>query len=185
MRRVLAVPIFLFLLCGLALGACGGSSDTGIPTASGSASTTSTSAPTGDVVAFARCIRAHGVNVADPDPDVDFQQWVQHQADQNPSWDGASRACQNLMPPAPDRQQDQLSDQDLEQIRRYAVCMRAHGIEISDPETSGDRRGNTAIGGRLEHVTRAELENDPGYKAAEAACEDELPENPLAGDPAK
>jgi hypothetical protein len=31
------------------------------------------------------------------------------------------------------------------------------------------------IGGRLEHDSRTELNNDPGYKSAYQACKDKLP----------
>jgi len=61
--------------------------------------------------------------------------------------------------------------QELEQDRAFAVCMRAHGIQVSDP----DRTGDMNIGGRLEHVTRAQLHADPGFKAALRACKDKLP----------
>jgi signal transduction histidine kinase len=62
--------------------------------------------------------------------------------------------------------------QELEQYRAYAACMREHDIDMSDP----DPTGNMQVGGRLADVTRAELETDPGFKAASAACAENLPD---------
>jgi hypothetical protein len=49
--------------------------------------------------------------------------------------------------------------------------MRAHDIDMSDPTPAGD----TPIGRRLAHVTKAQLNNDPGWKAAYQACKSKLP----------
>jgi signal transduction histidine kinase len=65
-----------------------------------------------------------------------------------------------------------ISNQQLDQFRTYAICMRAHGIEMSDPAPDG----SMTVGGRLEHVTKAQLNADPAYLAAEAACRDERPD---------
>jgi signal transduction histidine kinase len=59
----------------------------------------------------------------------------------------------------------------LEQFQAYAVCMRAHDIDMSDPNPDG----SMTVGGRLEHVTKGQLEADPAYQAAEEACRDKLP----------
>jgi hypothetical protein len=56
------------------------------------------------------------------------------------------------------------------------VCMRAHDIDISDPDTTGPRPGNMVIRGRLEYLSRAQVEADPGYKVAMNACKDKLPD---------
>lgn len=63
------------------------------------------------------------------------------------------------------------SGEELEQLRVFAACMRAHDIDISDPTPDGNLR----IGGRFEHSTRAQVEADPAYTAAQGACRDELP----------
>jgi hypothetical protein len=145
--------------------ACGDDPETGVPTANGSAGA-SPSAGRGDLTAFARCLREHGVNVPDPNPDLAWEQ-----AQQSPAWDTARPACQHLVPPAPDGQQGLPSAEDLERLRAFAVCMRERDIDISDP----DPTGNMETRGRLANVTKAQLENDPGYKAAYEACKDKLP----------
>jgi hypothetical protein len=43
---------------------------------------------------------------------------------------------------------------------------------MSDPDPT---TGGMTIAGRLEHVIRAQLLDDPGFKAAETACRDKLP----------
>jgi hypothetical protein len=172
MRRTLAA---LVLITGLASTACGGSSGSRLPSAigsdnvSGAAATTSPAA--GGLTPFFNCVRQHGVNVTAPDPGVDWAHWSQQTAERNPRWDAASTACQNLLPADLGSQRDLPAAQDLERLRSYAVCMRAHDIEMTDP----DPNGNMQINGRLRRVTRAQLDSDPGYKAATAACKDKLP----------
>jgi len=169
MRRIPAILILLGA-ASLTAAACTTSSDTGIPAARGSASA-SASAGSGDLTAFVHCVRQHGVSIPDPNPDLP---WPPSQVERSPGWRAASEACAHLLPPsmAGIVSQNQLpSAQQLEQLRTYAVCMRARGIDMSDPQPNGD----LVIHGRLAHVTRAQLENDPGFKAAQAACRDKLP----------
>jgi len=164
MRTLFAIPI---LVCGLVLAAaCSSDPGPSIPTASGSASP-SASAGTGDLTAFVSCVRQHGITVADPNPDFPW-----HQAENSRGWEAAWEACKALLPPPPAGAAQQLpSEQQLEQLRSFAVCMRAHHIDMSDPDPTGDMQ----IGGRLEHVTRAQLNNDPVYKAANQACKNKRP----------
>jgi hypothetical protein len=169
MRRILA--IFILLGAAALAAACSGASGPAIPTTSGSASA-SASAGSGDLTAFVHCVRQHGVNVPDPNPDLP---WPPSQVEQSDGWVAASEACGHLLPPSLAgiaNQPNQLpSAQQLEQLRTFAVCMRAHGIDMGDPTPTGD----TPIHGRLENVTRAQLTNDPGYKAAYQACKNKLP----------
>jgi signal transduction histidine kinase len=83
------------------------------------------------------------------------------------------------LPPVPGPAEDDPArstadtTQELEHLRAYAVCMRANGIAMSDPDPTGNMR----IGDRPENVTKAQLDTDPGYRAASAACDDKLPES--------
>jgi hypothetical protein len=161
MRRILAIPL---LLCGLVLAAaCSKATGPDIPTASGSASA---SAGSGDLTAFVSCVRQHGVTVPDPNPDFAWQQ-----AENAPGWENAWEACEQLLPPPPAGSQDLPSAQELEQLRRFAVCMRAHGIDMSDPTPTG----NMTLGGGLGQGSKAQLRNNPAYKAAMTACQAKLP----------
>lgn len=175
MKATLAVPI---LLCGLLLTtACDRSSTApDIPSANGGATPTSTAPnaaedPTVAATNFARCMREHGQAVPDPDPNSEEFRVVEPSDAQNSGWDAAMEACGHLMPNGRDRGPTP-SPQELEQLRDFAVCMRSHDIEITDPTPEG----NMIIRGRLEHVNRTQLEADPGYQAASAACRDKLPD---------
>jgi hypothetical protein len=167
---MVTVPV---LICALALSsACTSTPDPGVPTADTGASP-SASAGAADFGTFFQCLRQHGVNVPDPAPGtpVAIDAWMGQQA-QQPGFGDSVRACEQLMPTGPGgRRPAEPNAQQLEQYRAFAICMRAHDIEVSDPEPSGNMR----VGGRLANVTRAQLENDPGYQAAYAACKDKLP----------
>src|SRR5512133_376329 len=77
----------------LLVSGCGGSSGNGVAHLATTISTDAQSA-NGDALAFARCIRRHGVNMPDPNPEI---QWGQ--LDHAPGWDAAFRACRQLLPP--------------------------------------------------------------------------------------
>ncbi|GAB4051362.1 hypothetical protein GCM10028775_27750 [Catellatospora paridis] len=163
-----ALPL---LIAGLTVvAACTPASDTGIPTAN-SSTAASPSAGSGDLTAYVTCVREHGVNVTDPAPGVSPGAWVRQQAEANPAFDAADNACHHLLPAGAERQGPAPAAQELEQLRAFAVCMRAHEIEMSDPTPDGNMR----VGGRLEHVTKAQLLADPAFKAANDACKDKLP----------
>ena len=166
MRRILA--IFILLGAAVLAAACSGAPGPAIPAASGSASP-SARAGSGDLTAFVHCVRQHGVNIPDPNPDLP---WPPSQVEHSDGWVAASEACGHLLPPSLAgiaNQSNQLpSAQQLEQLRTFAVCMRAHGIDMADPTPTGEMH----LGGRLAHATRAQVFNDPGYKAAFAACKD-------------
>src|SRR5215468_3512502 len=179
MRRLLAIPI---LACGLVLAAaCSRAPGPNIPAASGSASA-SPSATSGDYSAFFGCMHQHGISVPDPAPSSPgtVGEWVDQQSAQNPGFDPAAVACQSQLPASDPNSHDQQqlpSAQELEQLRAYAVCMRAHGIDMADPTPTGD----TPLSGRLANATRAQVQNDPGFKAAQAACKNKLPGGWLGG----
>jgi hypothetical protein len=84
-------------------------------------------------------------------------------------WQAAQDACKQLMPGG--TLEDGPGREEMEQLRAFAVCMRDHDIPITDPLPNG----NMKINGRFEHVTRTQLEADPVYIAAMAACKDKLP----------
>ena len=158
--------------------ACATSSSTGLPAAN-----QSTDAPIGSAawhtgaVAYARCMRQHNVNV--PDPAAGQTGWNPKPASAraSPLWGAAWQACQHLLPAGYSPADAAPTAQQLEQLRSYAVCMRAHGIDMSDPTPTGD----TPLSGRLANATRAQVQNDPGFKAAQAACKNKLPGGWLGG----
>ena len=159
MRQILA--IFILLDAAALAAACSRASGPDIPTASGSASA-SASAGSGDLTALVNCVRQHGVTV--PDHVTLQAAWQRAEQEHAPG----REACNALLPARPANHLP--SAQELERLRRFAVCMRAHGMDMSDPQPDGDMQ----IGARLAHASRAQELNDPGLKAAQAACRDKL-----------
>jgi hypothetical protein len=161
----------LLLVLALAVAGCGGGNDgnDGVASLGGSDQATATTSPGGSsdprqgALAYARCMRQHGINMPDPNPDIDWGQ-----EGQAPGWDAAWQACQQLLPPSDLPQSSPPSAQELGQLRAFAVCMRAHDIDMSDPDP---QTGNMTTGS----VTRDQERNDPAFKAAEATCRDKLP----------
>jgi hypothetical protein len=177
MRRILVLPVVL--LCGVVLAtACGK------PARDSAAAKASASAEAAEVangqLNFAKCMREHGQNMPDPDPATGELRFPTNSSHERGSpWDIALRACEHFLPGgAVDPGGD---TQEIERLRSYAVCMRAHDIDMSDPETTGTNIGNMVIHGRLANVPKTELENDPFFKAAVEACKDELPANANGG----
>ena len=178
MRRILAVPVAVCAAL-LAVG-CTHAHGSGIATANGSHASP---APTGrdDAAAFARCMRDHGQQVPDPTADGHLA-FDPHPTGATAAWNDALQACQHFMPSlsngnqgAPAQVNQGPPAQDMEKLRQFAICMRAHGIEMSDPQVGGSRPGNMIIGGRLGNLNRTQVQADPGFKSAMAACQDKLP----------
>lgn len=161
MRRLLLLPVLLFALA--AAVACTGSSPPS--KAKGSAP-----ADANPLVQFAKCMREHGQNMPDPDPNSDSYQVTPPAGSTSAAWQAALQACQHFLPDGGAPQAPTATE--LEALRQYAACMRAHGIESSDPDPN---TGKSTVQGRLANATRDQLQADPGYRAAQEACKDKLP----------
>jgi hypothetical protein len=167
--RVRRRAAMLAVTAGIALltAACGGSpsstSSGGSPNAEGSAQS--------QQLAFARCMRAHGVTdypdsgapiQASPGSDLDLS---------NPTYRAARQACRSLLPtvnlnPA---QQAQANADAL----KFSACMRNHGItKFPDPQ-SGVGGGNSTVDLRGLGIDF----NSPQFQAAQQACQHYLGPN--------
>jgi hypothetical protein len=118
---------------GLALlvAACGDSPSAtgsgGSPGAAGSVN--SQSANTRKMLAFARCVRSHGVP-SFPDPDSSGllpKRQVAGLAANNSRFPAAHRACEHLLPNGGQPTQAQVQ-QAWNDMRNFARCMRSHGV---------------------------------------------------------
>jgi len=182
MKRILAIPVLLLALAAMA--ACNKpSADGGVPSANGSGAPTGTPRGSEDpnaMVNFAKCMREHGQDIPDPDPDSGQVQLGPSGGPAQGPWEAAMQACQHFLPAGagPDAVAD---PRELEQLRAYAVCMRDHGIEISDPQPNG----NMTIGGRVGQLTKPQRNADPAYQGADRACKDKLPKPGSTKDPKK
>jgi hypothetical protein len=168
---VLAVAAGLVLLTA----ACGGSPSAagsgGSSAGSGGSSQAGGSPQTGQL-AFARCMRSHGVTDfpdsgalgnASPSGDLDPN---------NPTYRAARQACQSLWPhvnPDPAQAAQALSDG-----LKLSRCMRSHGItNFPDPSPHGGPGGH---GGFDLRGLGIDL-NSPQFQAAQQACQHYLGPN--------
>ena len=146
----------------LVAGCGGGGSNPGVAnvnTSSTSSSRSSSSSTYDQALAYANCVRTHGVPLW-PDPDAsgrfDKSKLTPRQLGVSSSKAGvAAHACRSLLPTYSATQQSQV----LAQALRFTRCMRAHGsTTFPDPESNG------AI--RIPHS----MENSPVYLAALNFC---------------
>jgi hypothetical protein len=159
-RRVLLLAALL-AAAAILLGACSGSADpasgSGTPAAAGSSSGTSQSG----AVAFAQCVRSHGV----PDfPDPQNGHFLISSADQdNPNFNAAVQACQHLLGPGGASN----GGSNNSQLLAFAHCMQTHGVpQFPDPTANG------AIG-----LPAGVDPNAPQFQRAWQECQSKLPGN--------
>ena len=118
-------------------------------------------------LAYARCMRAHGVpDFPDPDSNGQFNVDPQSASSQETA---ADHVCHHLLSGG-GRQGDAAMQQHmLAQLVRYARCMRAHGVpNFPDPQTSGGGVGQSAgVGFNAPGIDM----NSPQYQAANHACQ--------------
>jgi hypothetical protein len=139
--------------------ACGGSpsstSSGGSPNAGGAAQS--------QQLAFARCMRSHGVTDF-PDSGAPIQASPGSDLDpSNPTYRAARQACQSLLP-AVHLNQAQAA-QTLANGLKFSKCMREHGItNYPDPGPHNGPGGGWGI-----NLSGIDL-NSPQFQAAQQAC---------------
>ncbi|WP_214106088.1 hypothetical protein [Acrocarpospora catenulata] len=112
------------------------------------------------LIKYSQCMRGKGVPMADPQVDGDLvrEGKVEGDADKD-KVDAAKEACKQYRPPQEGGPVMALK-QDL--ARRFARCMREHGVEeYPDPNPDGPTRGG------------AERE-DPQYPEAKQTCDAQI-----------
>jgi hypothetical protein len=156
----------LLLVLALAVAGCGGGGDGrsgGVASLGGDQATATTKPGGGDStqadLAYARCMRQHGINL--PDPKVDTSGRTEWQlppgvGPEDPKFKAAQQACKRYRPNGGQAQRP--SRQQQQEMLAFARCMRQHGINFPDPKPDGgvDMRGIDI--------------DDPKFKAAERAC---------------
>jgi hypothetical protein len=159
----------LLLALALIVAACGGGGKgEGVASLGGAGSATSTTSAgasgdlAGAAAAFGRCMRQHGIDM--PDPRIDGNNIVQpslgRQVQESTKFQAAEQACNRYLPGGgeptgpPDPQR-------LQQMLAFAGCMRQHGIDMPDPQVSGDD----------QQLPTGMRKDDPRLKAAEQACQ--------------
>jgi hypothetical protein len=172
MKRVLVVLGLTLVVAGVLIGC--GSPNKGPSVASangGTGKSTATPHPTASVdrqqqaLNFARCMRAHGVDVPDPDPNGGGGIRINAGKGTRAKVEAAQQACKQYLPNG--GEPPSLSPQEMEQLRKFAKCMRDHGINVADPDPAnpGIRINGAGPG-------------DPKFKAAQDACQSLMPGGP-------
>jgi hypothetical protein len=156
----------------LALAACGGggsSDDVASLGGSSQSGTNGTSTASKDpqeaALAFAKCMREHGIDMPDPTGDGGIQLNVA--PGQRAAAEEAQKACQPILesaaPKLSEEQQSAMQDAAL----AFAKCMREHGIDMPDPQFGA--------GGIVTQKGSAGDQgfdpDDPRFQAAQKACQ--------------
>ena len=153
----------------VALAACGSSSSSATGASSGGASSAYTQA-----LAYAQCMRAHGIP-SYPDPNSKGQFYVANGASDPTAnvsttvLNAAAQACQKLLPATmvkPPNGQGSTSGQTAQ--LRWAACMRSHGaLNYPDPNPDGSFT-----------LPKGANPQSPQWQAAEKDCQKLMPQNP-------
>ncbi|GIG67405.1 hypothetical protein [Phytomonospora endophytica] len=160
----------------LSLTACGSAGDgEGVATAGGDGAAPSAGSTLSDAEArlkFGECMREHGIDIPDPDPDAEGIQIQLPEGVDPEDAKAATEECEQFLPDggAPPK----ADPERIEEQRLFAECMRENGIEgfpDPDPETGG-----IIVEGDAFDPSGAE------FKAAEEACAQYKPTGPEGED---
>jgi hypothetical protein len=177
-RLAAVVPLLALTLAG-----CGGHGrKPGVATVGGTGkanpSPTASVDPQTALLNFARCMREHGVDMPDPDSDgkVTIMASGGSTSGNKTQVDAAQAACRQYMPNggAP----PSMSPEELDQLRKFAQCMREHGVQMADPDANNGGLSIAGGTGRTEGspgLDKRQSLDDPNFKAAQEACKDKLP----------
>ena len=123
-----------------------------------------------DMLDYARCMRAHGVNMPDPVHIPGHPGLSLVTSSTPPPSRAATVACTHFLQPIIQMKNAAMTPTRLAALAGYARCMRAHDIAMLDPTSSGQLNlGN--VPGISSNFGR----NSPQFRAADAACRHLLP----------
>jgi hypothetical protein len=171
-RPPLAVLVGLLLAVGVAACGDGGNNHDGVASLSGAnKATTTTSAPLSKqdaqqaALAFARCMRQHGIDMPDPQMSgnritQEFKAGPGSKGPDDPKFKAAQQACNKYLPNG--GQPSKPDPQEQQQLLALARCMRQHGINLPDPKPDGEMVVGPKTGVNPD---------DPKFKAAQQACQ--------------
>ena len=172
--RLLTVAALAVVLAAGCSAAASGPGSTPVASLSGSTSA-SRSAPAltqaqsdQDMISFARCMRAHGVQMSDPVHRPGHAGLSIDMPERGPATNAAYAACTHLIQAMLDLKAAGAAAQaapHLAALTRYAECMRGHGVNMDDPTPQGEVRMGQNDFGRYS----------PQFRAADTACRHLLP----------
>ncbi|MDQ1503416.1 MAG: hypothetical protein QOD57_1143 [Actinomycetota bacterium] len=188
-RRLHRLPVLILLAAGLGAGVACSGPGSGSPNGVASVKTTAGKSagpdaaaekdktktnPEDAMLAFARCMRDHGVNVPDPDTSgggpgvVTFSAAAPGEAlDIDTSkFQEADKACRDLLGDAgPQNMSPQQQQEAQDQALAFSRCMREHGVNMPDPTFGG--QGQVTM--KLDKDSGLDP-SDPKFEAAQQAC---------------
>ena len=179
MRRLIMAAALT--AAGLAAVACSSGSSgrqvaslSGHSRASGSAPRFTVAQGDRDFVNFARCMRAHGVQMSDPFHVPGHQGLSINLPTRDAATRAAYAACTHFIQPVINMKNagatTAMSPARLAALTRYAQCMRAHDIPMLDPTSFG------ALDlGNVPGITSGFGRYSPQFRSADAACRHLLP----------
>ncbi len=157
----------LLAVATLTAACAGGPSGPGVAKNSSTTSTTAGSSSGGSSyqseLAYAACVRSHGVsNFPDPSPSGGFT--ITNNPN-DPQLQAAQQACGHLLPGGGQMTSgNKFTPSQVAQLLNYAKCMRSHGVlNFPDPTSTGL--------GSLNGIDP----NSPQFNAASQACQSLLP----------
>ena len=136
---------------------------------------------------WAQCMRQHGVNIPDPNGNGFFvRNGTAPSAGGSPSsgntsapvgidpgspqFQAAQNACKKYQPQGA-RAGGPPSQQQIDDLTRFAQCMRQHGIPMSDPQVSSDGRVSITASAPPSSASV----NSDQFQQAQQACQHNLP----------
>jgi hypothetical protein len=179
MRHRIRIGCVAVAAAGLLVAGCGGKGGTGAQVASIGGTTTTTVAggstgngggdPQERALAFAKCMREHGIDMPDPKVDANgrMEMRINGRGVDDAKMREAQTACQDKMGGAFGPGGGPADPQFQEKALEYSRCMRQHGVpKFPDPQPNG---------GLLIGPDSGVNPNSPTFKAADKACQQLLP----------
>jgi len=172
-RRFSSAPLAVcgVVAAGLVLAACGGSGST---TTASTASAEKTREQ--KFIEFAKCLREHGVNI--PTPTGGGPPRIRELRGNRQAFELARTACKKYVPKLGDinlSPAERIARQ--EQVRKFAKCMREHGVPLEVEASSG----GPGLGIRVHLGSGAPNRETPAFESARKACSGILPKRPGVG----
>jgi len=137
--------------------------------------------PEDALLAYAECMREHGIDMPDPTYEEGEDGSVSIGIEGGPGGRDeidkeefleAETACRHLMTAVMPAGRGEMPAEDEEKLLQFARCMREHGIDMPDPNANG---GMMFEVGPSEGGKGGIDPNDADFQAAQEACGDLLP----------
>ena len=137
MRRTDWLVAVTLALCVIGLAACSGDD-------SGSGGGAESASREEAVLEFAACMRAHGVDMPDPQPGDEA---IEIGDPSDPATKKASRACNPKLEKVAQDVTPEVEEEFREGWLAFTECMRGEGIDLADPEFLGPGKMRLGIAG--------------------------------------